>query len=257
MAFAANSVSRKGVIAGVSLEQAPVYRRKHAGTRPTEPCPALWSIKVRSSRNTIRVELSPTASLQPKPVQPLYRPQTTPPPAAPIAAIEPPSPGPTPGGFTAGDGDRARAQHTGASPDDDHADGKWPARHRQASPNRRTTLGGVVPDFPNVTSRAPAQSQCGQRAREQSPRWREAAGRRSSPVSSWRLARVSRITSNNRPRTETTSTIVFEPPQATGTILLAPGSESAPKIEPEPDISIQDAIADAEQPSRRRMRCLR
>ncbi|MCA1559610.1 MAG: type IV pilus secretin PilQ [Acidobacteria bacterium] len=240
VAEAATNVPRKGMIAGVSLEQSESMDGSTLGRVRLNLVRAA-EYHVRSSRNTIRVELWPAAAPQTKPVQPLYRPQIPPPP--PMAAIEP-------------------------VPSEPRTDAPAPAtmieRVRSTREPLRTTItltgnGRLAPasvtesldqprrvvlDFPNVTSRAPAQSNVD-----------------SALVSKIRIGVNSRAPLLTQVVVEIGAgvtyhveqsamngndlAIVFEPPQATGTILLAPGTESAPKIEREPDISIQDAIANA------------
>ena len=242
VAFAANSVTRKGVIAGVSLEQAQSTDGSTLGRVRLNLVRAA-EYQVRSSRNTIRVELSPTAALQAKPVQPLYRPQTAAPPPAPIAALGPPASELLPEALPPAT-EIARVRSTREPLRTTitlTGNGRLaPASVTESSDHPRR----VVLDFPNVTSRAPAESRVD-----------------SALVSKVRVGVNSRAPLLTRVAVEIGAgvtyhveqsvtngndlTIVFEPPQATGTILLAPGSESAPKIEPEPDISIHDAIANA------------
>lgn len=242
VAFAANSVSRKGVIAGVSLEQAQSTDGSTLGRVRLNLVRAA-EYRVRSSRNTIRVELSPTGALQAKPVQPLYRPQTTPPPPAPITAIEPASSERLPAGLPpATEIERVRSTReplrttitlTG--------NGRLaPASVTEASDHPRR----VVLDFPNVTSRAPAQSSVDSALVS---KVRVGVNSR-APLLTRVVVEIGAGVTYHVEQSATNGndlTIVFESPQATGTILLAPASESAPKIEPEPDISIQDAIANA------------
>jgi type IV pilus assembly protein PilQ len=229
---AAKVLDHRDPIAAVSLEQAvPVDGKALARVRVSLARP--YEYAVRSARNTIRLELThpsqPAAAVAPLPL-----PRSTPL----LAAAAAPRAADTPATVL----DRVRASRTAAvttvtlggngrlTP----ADVSEPA----GAPRR------LVMDFPNVSSQAPAQTSL------DGPlvtRIRVALNSR-EPLLTRVVMEVAEGATYHVERAGTDGgdlAVVFEPPQSAGTIMLAAPAGPAAPVDVEPDIPLQDAIANA------------
>ena len=236
VANAANSVERRGPIAGITLEQTsadgqPIGRVRMTLARPLE-------YTAHSARNTIRVELNP--------------------PVARTASA--PFPGPTPApaldsrpGIAAAAAveqdiqpatllEKVRASRTSAATTVTlTGNGRLtPAEVRESDTAPRR----LILDFPNVMPQTPAQTavdgplvkrvRIGVNSRE------PLVTRVVMEVADGATYHVERTGENG-----TELAVIFEPPQATSTMLMAPAGPAASKDDPEPDIPLDQAIANA------------
>jgi len=229
VADAANQVERRGAVAGVSLEQtSAVDGRAVARVRLSLARPA--EHKVRSARNTIRVELSAAkaAAAAPAPA-PL-------PSAAPAAVSRPSAP-------AEGDAtviDRVSASQVGAGVSVTLGGN---GRLAPASVTESRDLPRrLVLDFPNVAPKAAAQTPVqGGLVRHV----RVAANSRDPLVTRvvMELAagvtyHVERAGAGGRDLS-----VMFEPPQVNGVVMVAPPDAVAQPVEPEPPLTMEQALA--------------
>lgn len=226
---AANQVERKGAVAGVSLEQATavdggvVARVRLSLARPAE-------FKVRSSRNTIRVELSAKTA----PVA-AARPIATPVPAAGVTAAR----------ASTGEAtvlDRVRATRRGESVAVTlGGDGRLaPASVTESRDLPRR----LVLDFPGVAPKAAPQTMVdGGLVRHV----RVAANSRVPLVTRVVMEVGAGVTYHvERAGDEGRDlAIVFEPAQGSGVVLVAPADGPTAPTEPEPPVTMEQALANA------------
>jgi type IV pilus secretin PilQ/predicted competence protein len=234
VAAAANAVGRRDPIAGVTLEQGPAIDGQALGlvrlvlARPAE-------YVVHSTRNVIRLELT----------------QPAPPPAA-VAAIDLLS-APKPAAVAAG------SQITSDAPAATMLERVRASRTTKAtivtlSGNGRLTPAEVteahdrprrlVLDFPNVASRAPVQTVV------EGPLVKgvRVAINSREPLVTRVVMDVADGATYHVERAGATGTdlaVVFEPPQSSSTVLVAAPGAEARVVEQEPDIPLEQAIANA------------
>ena len=235
---AANLVERRDPIAGVSLEQATapdgkaLARVRVALDRPSE-------YAVRSTRNTIRLELtaplrsavSPTRPSAPATAAVVLASMTTPAPQAAIAVTA-----------DATILDRVLAiSAANATTVTLSGNGRLTPADVSETPDRPRRL---VLDFPNVSSTARSQTavdgplvsrvRIAQNSRE------PLVTRVVMDVADGATYHVERAGTNGRDLA-----VIFEPPQTAATLLLAAAPTGATPIHPEPDIPLHEAIANA------------
>ncbi|MEP6916152.1 MAG: type IV pilus secretin PilQ [Acidobacteriota bacterium] len=223
---AANLVARRDPIASVTLEQASgedgraLARIRVSLERPSE-------FAVRSIRNTIRLDLVPGEAASPRASASAAG-------AAPGAADLEPAP--------ATILDRVLSSRTEA------------ATTVTLSGNGRLTPAGVseagteprrlVLDFPNVATRAPAQTRVEgtlvTRVRVALNSREPLLTRVVMEVAAGATYHVERVGAAGRDLA-----VIVEPPQAAASFMLAPGEARAGAAEPEPDIPLEQAIANA------------
>jgi type IV pilus assembly protein PilQ len=235
VADAANQVARGGPIERVTLEQQTAIDGKSlARVRVALASPATY--KVRSARNTIRVELEPAAAeehdeatpVSVKTPAPAYSPNSTPPPAATVAA--------------ATTIESVHAAHTRTTTTITlSGNGRLDPSSLTESDDQPRRL---VLDFPNVTSRAPAQT-----------------GVEGAFVKKVRIAVNSRDPLVTRVVMELSPTaayhverggadgrdlaVVFDGRKSSGAVLVAPPTVRDSDQDKEPDIPMPVAIANA------------
>ena len=236
VANAASSVERRGPIAGIALEQTSADGQAIGRVRVTLARPLDYT--AHSARNTIRVELNP--------------------PVARTASA--PFPGPTPApalhsrpGLAAAAAveqdvqpatllEKVRASRTSA------------ATTVILTGNGRLTPGEVresdtaprrlILDFPNVMPQTAAQTAVDGPLVK---RVRIAVNSR-EPLVTRVVMEVADGATYHVERTgekDTELAVIFEPPQATSTMLMAPAGPAASRDDPEPDIPLDQAIANA------------
>lgn len=227
VAEATNQVERRDPLAGVTLEQAsaidgtPLARVRLRLVRPSE-------YKVRSVRNTIRVELTPDARAS---VSGVPAPVARPAPVQESANVP-----------EATVLERIRTTRVGAATIVTLAgDGRLTPSSVSESEDRPRRL---VLDFPNVSSKAPSHTsvdgalvksvRVGVNSRQ------PLVTRVVMEVADRATYHVERAGADGRDLA-----IVFEAAQGPGTIMLAPSSATAQPIAAEPDIPMQQAIANA------------
>jgi type IV pilus secretin PilQ/predicted competence protein len=230
VADAASVLDRHDPIAAVALEQAaPVDGRALARVRVSLARP--YEYAVRSARNTIRLELTPaTSTVAAMPGQPA----ATPGQAAAAAARVPDTPATVL--------DRVRASRTAAVTTVTlGGNGRLtPADVSEAAGRPRR----LVLDFPNVSSKAPAQTSV------DGPlvtRIRVALNSR-EPLLTRVVMEVADGATYHVERAGADDgdlAVVFEPAQSAGKIMLAAPSPAAEPADVEPDIPLQEAIANA------------
>jgi type IV pilus assembly protein PilQ len=222
VADAANQVERRDPITRVTLEQASAVDGK-ALARVRLQLARPFEAKVRSLRNTIRVELTPStgASAAPALPAPLVRDDLT---VAPATVLE-----------------RIRASRAAAATTVTLAgNGRLtPATITESQDQPRR----LVIDFPDVSSKAPANTigdgtlvkavRVGVNSRQ------PLVTRVVMEVAPAATYHVERAGSDGRDLA-----VVFEGPQASATVMLSPSLANAP-APPEPDIPLQEAIANA------------
>jgi type IV pilus assembly protein PilQ len=230
VADAASVLDRHDPIAAVALEQAaPVDGRALARVRVSLARP--YEYAVRSARNTIRLELTPATS---------------------TAAAMPGQPAPTPGQAAAAAArvpdtpatvlDRVRASRTAAVTTVTlGGNGRLtPADVSEAAGRPRR----LVLDFPNVSSKAPAQTSVDgplvTRIRVALNSREPLLTRVVMEVADGATYHVERAGADNGDLA-----VVFEPAQSAGKIMLAAPSPAADPADVEPDIPLQEAIANA------------
>ncbi len=232
---AANSVERRDPITGVTLEQGSsdgqtVGRVRVSLARPLE-------YTAHSARNTIRVELnSPVARTASAPIPgPTPAPALDPKSETLVAAIAQDI---QPATLL----EKVLASRTAASTTVTLAgNGRLtPAEVREsdAAPRR------LILDFPNVASKVPAQTAV------EGPlvkRVRVALNSREPLVTRVVMDIAAGATYHVERAGESGSdlAVVFEPPQSAGTVLVTPAAAAAVKDDPEPDIPLEQAIANA------------
>jgi type IV pilus secretin PilQ/predicted competence protein len=226
-------VERRDAIASVTLEQGSgddgqaVARVRIGLTHVSE-------YSVRSARNTIRLELTAAAGgaadadpqLPTMPRRSSGAVDTAPAVEAPAATIL----------------DRVRSRYTpGATTITLGGNGRLtPADVTEADGAPRR----LVLDFPNVTSNAPSQ------VNVEGPlvkRVRVAVNSR-TPLTTRVMMDVADGATYHVERTGSSGSdlaVVFEPPQKSSTVLLAPPAAAGKAVEPEPDIPLEQAIANA------------
>ena len=240
VANAANVVARRDPIAAIVLEQGAADGQAIGRVRLTLARPLEYT--ARSARNTIRVELnSPVARTASAPF-----PGPTPAPpldsspvdaaAAPVASQEPATV------QSATLLERVRSSRTSAATTVTlTGNGRLtPAevRESESAPRR------LILDFPNVASKAPAETYV---AGELVKKVRIALNSR-EPLVTRVVMEVADGATYHVERTGTDGkdlAVIFEPPQATETVLVAPASASPGKADREPDIPLDQAIANA------------
>jgi type IV pilus assembly protein PilQ len=256
VADARNDVARQGAIAGVRLEQTTAtdgrsLARVHVAlTRPSE-------CTVRSARNTIRVELSPRATVParaaaasgitpaastPKPEQ---APAPKPAPAATTASIAVPQSstippvetGPVPAATLL---ERIRSSKTPSATTvtligNGHL---APAGISETKDLPRR----LVLDFPNVSSKAPGltavESQLVSRVRVGLNSSQPLVTRVVMEIAGSASYRIERSGERGRDLD-----VVFEQNKAVPQVVLSPADPSAPPVEPEPPLTLQQAMA--------------
>ena len=233
VANAANLLERRDPITAVSLEQAAPIDGKALG-RVRVSLARPYEYAVRSARNTIRLELSPVT-----------RPAAAVAPPPPVrAAVEQPAPAavPTDDGPMATVLDRVRASRTASATTVTlGGNGRLtPADVSEASGEPRR----LVLDFPNVASKAPAQTTLDGPLVK---RVRVSLNRR-EPLLTRVVMEVSQGATYHVERAGTGGgdlAVVFEPPQSASTIMLTAPSAKGGPADDEPDIPLSQAIANA------------
>jgi type IV pilus assembly protein PilQ len=232
VANAANVLERRDPIAAVSLEQgAPVDGKALARVRVSLARP--YEYAVRSARNTIRLELTPSARPATPGLQP--GPLNAAPEAAATVAV------PTDDAPPATVLDRVRASRTAS------ATTVTLGGNGRLTPADVNEAGGeprrLILDFPNVASKAPAQTTLDGPLVK---RVRVALNTR-EPLLTRVVMEVAQGATYHVERAGTGGgdlAVVFEPPQSASTIMLtAPARAGADDVEP--DIPLQQAIANA------------
>jgi type IV pilus secretin PilQ/predicted competence protein len=235
VASAANVLEHRDPIAAVSLEQAvPVDGKALARVRVSLARP--YEYAVRSARNTIRLELTPTvrgATAVPVSATPAV-PGATPGPAA--------APAPRPADAPATILDRVRTSRTAAATTVTlGGNGRLTPADVSEAPGAPRRL---VLDFPNVASKAPAQTNV-----EGSLVARVRVGVNSrEPLLTRVVMEVAEGATYHVERAGADGgelAVVFEPPQSAKTIMLTAPSAPASPSDVEPDIPLQQAIANA------------
>ncbi len=227
VANAANGVGRRDPIAGVSLEQgSPVDGQAVARVRVSLARPLDYS--VHSARNMIRLELTRASVPAQAPGDPVAA-------ARSVAAAAQPEP------VAATILDRVRASRTsGATTITLGGNGRLtPADVTEAQDLPRR----LVLDFPNVSSKAPAQTTVEgplvTRVRIGVNRQMPLLTRVVMEVSPGATYHVERAGAGG-----SDLAVVFEPPQAPSTVLVAT-PVATKREDPEPDIPLEQAIANA------------
>ena len=254
-------VERQGAIAGVRLEQASAadgraLARVHVAlAKPSE-------YVVRSARNTIRVELkqaAPGASAAPLRSAPVAASRQTPAPAAPVlvpvAAVQPQTPAPAKttlesieksgkpeGPQSATIIERIKSSRTpGATTVTLVGNGHLAPAGVTESKDRPRRL---VLDFPNVASKAPTQTAIDSpfvtRVRVAVNSHQPLVTRVVMEIAGTASYHVERGGDGGRDLA-----VVFEQAKATNTVTLTPEEVSGKPIEPEPPITMQQALANA------------
>ena len=228
VANAANGVGRRDPIAGVSLEQgSPVDGQALARVRVSLARPLDYA--VHSARNMIRLELTRAAVPVPAPGDPVAA-------ARSVAAAAQPEPA------AATILDRVRASRTsGATTITLGGNGRLtPADVTEAQDLPRR----LVLDFPNVSSRAPAQTTV------EGPLVTlvRIGVNRQMPLLTRVVMEVAPGATYHVERSGVGGSdlaVVFEPPQSPSTILVATPLAATRREDPEPDIPLEQAIANA------------
>ncbi|OFW06887.1 MAG: hypothetical protein A3H96_14590 [Acidobacteria bacterium RIFCSPLOWO2_02_FULL_67_36] len=240
VAEADNLVERGGAVKAVTLEQASapdgtaVARVRIALTRRSD-------YKVRSARNTIRVELTPSAGGRSIRMAGGALPGTV---APPVALPSPTASSAAPDTGEAGTAtvlDRVRAsRNAGATTVTLGGNGRLTPASVSESEDRPRRL---VLDFPEVASKAPAQTSVGG---DLVKKIRVAVNSRAplvtrvvmemAPGATYHVERAGQDGQD--------IAVVFEPSQAPATVMLAPATGEKPG-DPEPDIPISEAIRNA------------
>ena len=234
IANASNVVARRDPISSVTLEQGSgddgqaVARVRVGLSRPLE-------YAVRSARNLIRLELTaPSRAAKTDSIAALLTiPQSKPDTVAEPQAAEAPS---------ATVIDRVRSSRTAlATTITLSGDGRLtPAEVTEADNKPRRLL----LDFPNVSSKTPTETYVeGQLVK----RVRVATNGRIPPVTrvSMELAEGATYHVERAGESGSDLAVVFEPPIAASTVLLAPARTGVQRAGPEPDIPLEQAIANA------------
>jgi len=235
VANASNVVERRDPIANVTLEQGSgadgqtVARVRVALSRPLE-------YAVRSARNTIRLELTPPARSVTKAAAAILQTAAQSKPDSETAAQAPDD---VPAATSI---DRVRASRgpLGTIITLSGNGRLTPAEVTEADNKPRRLL----LDFPNVSSKTPTETYVeGQFVK----RVRVANNGRIPPVTRVTMEVAEGVTYHVERTGESGSdlAVIFEPPLNATAALLAPASTSAPAVAPEPDISIEQAIANA------------
>jgi type IV pilus assembly protein PilQ len=231
VADATNVLERRDPISAVSLEQsAPIDGKALARVRVSLVRP--YDYAVRSARNTIRLELMPSALPAPAaamPRPPASAPQATAAAAAPI--VETPA---------ASVLDRVRASRSaGTTTITLGGNGRLtPADVSEAASEPRR----LILDFPNVSTKAPAQTSL------DGPlvtRVRVSLNSR-TPLITRVVMEVAKGATYHVERAGADGgdlAVVFAPQEAASAIMLSTPSSSAVPVEVEPDISLQQATA--------------
>jgi type IV pilus assembly protein PilQ len=237
VANAANLVVRRDPIAAVSLEQATgsdgraLARVRVSLDRPSE-------YAVRSARNMIRLQL--TAPLR-SAVSP------APPRAVAAATIPLPAPAPTPQAPIAGTPDATildrvlASAAAGATTVTLSGNGRLTPADVSESGDRPRQL---VLDFPNVASKARAQTSIAgslvKQVRVGVDSREPLVTRVVMDVAEGATYHVERSGTDGRDLA-----VIFEPPQAARTVMVAAARPGDAPVEPEPDIPLHEAIANA------------
>jgi type IV pilus assembly protein PilQ len=232
VANAANQVERRGAIAGVTLEQtSAVDGRAVARVRLALARPA--SHKIRSARNTIRVELSSPAKTAPVAVQ-------TPPPAA-AAPVNAETPGTT-GVTEATVIDRVVAAAYGDGVAVTLGGNGYLAPAGVAE--SRDLPRRLVLDFPGVSPKAPAQTPVeGGLVRQV----RVAANSRDPLVTRVVMELSAGVTYHVERSGEAGRdlAVIFEPAQVNTMVMVAPDETAAAPPTPEAPLTLEQALANA------------
>jgi type IV pilus assembly protein PilQ len=230
---AVNLVERRDPISRVTIEQAnaidgkALARVRVALARPMDH-------KARSARNTIRLELSPASRVSTAAASTLPLPSPAPaPPVTVMSGAEAPDATVIADVRAEGDSAATRVILTG--------DGRLTPGNVTESEDQPRRL---ILDFPNIGSKAPLQTAV-----------------QSALVNKVRVAVNSRTPLLTRVVLEIAATatyhvaragadgrdlaIVFEPAQASGTVMLTPMPAAGSQVEPEPGIRLEEAIANA------------
>jgi type IV pilus secretin PilQ/predicted competence protein len=236
VANAANAVERRDPIAGIAVEQASADGQAIGRVRVSLARPLDYT--AHSARNTIRVELNPpvarTASAPfpgPTPAPPLdSRPGT-----AAAAAVEQDV---QPATLL----EKVRASRTNAATTVTlTGNGRLtPAEVRESETAPRR----LVLDFPNVASKVPPETYVSSALVK---KVRVALNSR-EPLVTRVVMEVADGATYHVERSATDSTelaVIFEPPQSTSAVLVAPVADAVAKADPEPDIPLDQAIANA------------
>jgi type IV pilus assembly protein PilQ len=243
VANAANAVQRRDPIAGIALEQASADGQAIGRVRVTLARPLDYT--ARSARNTIRVELnSPVARTASAPFPgPTPAPALDSPTATAAAAVAPPAQADVqPATVQAATLlERVRANRTSAATTVTlTGNGRLTpteVRESETAPRR------LILDFPNVASKVPAETYVSgalvTKVRVAINSREPLVTRVVMEVADGATYHVERTGSEGRDLA-----VIFEPPQTTNTVLLAPASSTG-KNDPEPDIPLDQAIANA------------
>ena len=232
VANAANSVERRDPIVGVALEQASAADGLSLGrvrvslTHPSE-------YRVRSARNTIRLELKAPTRPAPGPL-----PET----------LAPPAPQASPAARQVAEAppatvlDRVRASHAAqATTVTLGGNGRLTPADVSETPDPPRRL---VLDFANVGSQAPAQTTVAgalvKRIRVGVNNREPLVTRVVMEVANGATYHVERAGQDGRDLA-----VIFEPAQVTSTVMLTPPASGPQRVEPEPDIPLEKAIANA------------
>jgi len=239
VANAANVVGRRDPVASIALEQGAADGQAIGRVRVTLARPLEYT--ARSARNTIRVELnSPVARTASAPFPgPTPAPALDSPPAAVVAAAASQDP---PFVQPATLLERVRASRTSEATTVTLAgNGRLtPAevRESEAAPRR------LILDFPNVASKVPAETYVSgalvSKVRVALNSREPLMTRVVMDVADGATYHVERTGSDGRDLA-----VIFEPPQDTKTVLVAPSGAPQRKDAPEPDIPLDQAIANA------------